>query len=49
MKRMREECKRMLGLVDRLPRRSQRAPLLCADVNNGAVVAAEDGMGEVCV
>lgn len=49
MKRRREECKRMLGLVDRLPRRSPRAPLLCADVNNGAEVAAEDGMGEVCV
>lgn len=38
----------MFGLVDRLPLRSQRAPILSADVNNGAVVETEDE-GGVCV
>lgn len=36
--RAREEWKRMFGLVDRLPPRSQRAPFLSADVDIGEVV-----------
>ncbi|KAI4804389.1 hypothetical protein KUCAC02_026019, partial [Chaenocephalus aceratus] len=40
--------KRVFGLVDKLPLRSQRAPLLSADVDNGAAAEAEDG-GSVCV
>jgi len=40
----------MFGLVDRLPLRSQRAPLLSADVDNGAAVETEDEGGAcVCV
>lgn len=44
------EWKGMFGLVDRLPLRSQRAPLLSADVDNGAAVETEDEGGAcVCV
>lgn len=40
----------MFGLVDRLPLRSQRAPILSADVDNGAAVETEDEGGVlVCV
>lgn len=40
-----EEWDRLFGLVDRLLLRSQRAPLLSADVDNGAAVVTEDEGG----
>lgn len=36
----------MFGLVDRLPLLSQRAPLLSADVDNGAVEETENRGGD---
>lgn len=36
----------MFGLVDRLPLLSQRAPLLSAYVDNGAVVETENRGGD---
>lgn len=40
-----EEWDRLFGLVDGLLLRSQRAPLLSADVDNGAAVVTEDEGG----